>query len=230
MPGTHDTLGFDAVLIFFATSGLLITRSWIREPRARLFAARRGLRILPGARGVVLRDRLPPRPVDHDAAGVGVPSQSGDDQVRREQLALQERLRAARGLRRESDGDRQRVARNTSDGGLRLRARARHRNAVARVEAPASSARLPPPRCADPDCRIHDRRQASADGDRAVRDIRRRCTARSSRPASSHPRRRRGRGVRHVDRLVPRPLGDPRAASRRASPCRISRPTWVGAY
>jgi peptidoglycan/LPS O-acetylase OafA/YrhL len=48
VPGTHDTLGFDAVLVFFAISGMLVTQSWMRMPSVLDFAWRRALRILPG--------------------------------------------------------------------------------------------------------------------------------------------------------------------------------------
>lgn len=48
VPFTHDTLGFDGVLIFFAISGILITRSWQTDPRFLAFAWKRALRILPG--------------------------------------------------------------------------------------------------------------------------------------------------------------------------------------
>jgi peptidoglycan/LPS O-acetylase OafA/YrhL len=44
---TSDTLGFDAVLVFFALSGLLVTRSWVRDPKTLPYLAKRGLRILP---------------------------------------------------------------------------------------------------------------------------------------------------------------------------------------
>jgi peptidoglycan/LPS O-acetylase OafA/YrhL len=45
---THDTLGFDGVLIFFAMSGILVATSWTGDPRPLPFAAKRALRILPG--------------------------------------------------------------------------------------------------------------------------------------------------------------------------------------
>ena len=48
VPLTHDTLGFDGVLIFFAMSGILVTTSWTRDPRPFAFATKRALRILPG--------------------------------------------------------------------------------------------------------------------------------------------------------------------------------------
>src|SRR5437016_479250 len=48
VPLTHDTLGFDGVLIFFAMSGILVTTSWTSDPRPLAFAAKRALRILPG--------------------------------------------------------------------------------------------------------------------------------------------------------------------------------------
>jgi peptidoglycan/LPS O-acetylase OafA/YrhL len=41
-------LGSIGVLIFFAISGLLVTRSWLNEPRVLPFAIKRALRILPG--------------------------------------------------------------------------------------------------------------------------------------------------------------------------------------
>lgn len=43
-----DTLGRFAVAIFFCISGYLISQSWDRDPNLFRFAARRGLRILPG--------------------------------------------------------------------------------------------------------------------------------------------------------------------------------------
>lgn len=48
VPFTDDTLGFDAVLIFFSLSGMLVTASWRREPRLLPFAWKRALRIVPG--------------------------------------------------------------------------------------------------------------------------------------------------------------------------------------
>ena len=48
VPLTHDTLGFDGVLIFFAMSGILVATSWSRDPRPFAFATKRALRILPG--------------------------------------------------------------------------------------------------------------------------------------------------------------------------------------
>jgi len=48
VPFTNDTLGFDAVLIFFSLSGMLVTASWRREPRLLPFAWKRALRIIPG--------------------------------------------------------------------------------------------------------------------------------------------------------------------------------------
>lgn len=43
-----DTLGRFAVAVFFCISGYLICQSWDRDPNLWRFAARRGLRILPG--------------------------------------------------------------------------------------------------------------------------------------------------------------------------------------
>jgi peptidoglycan/LPS O-acetylase OafA/YrhL len=48
VPLTHDTLGFDGVLVFFAMSGILVSTSWRRDPRLVAFATKRALRILPG--------------------------------------------------------------------------------------------------------------------------------------------------------------------------------------
>ena len=48
VPLTHDTLGFDGVLIFFAMSGILVATSWTSDPRPLAFATKRALRILPG--------------------------------------------------------------------------------------------------------------------------------------------------------------------------------------
>jgi len=48
VPFTHDTLGFDGVLIFFAMSGILVATSWTSDPRPLAFATKRALRILPG--------------------------------------------------------------------------------------------------------------------------------------------------------------------------------------
>jgi peptidoglycan/LPS O-acetylase OafA/YrhL len=48
VPLTHDTLGFDGVLIFFAMSGILVATSWTRDPRLFAFVTKRALRILPG--------------------------------------------------------------------------------------------------------------------------------------------------------------------------------------
>lgn len=48
VPLTHDTLGFDGVLIFFAMSGILVATSWTGDPRPLAFATKRALRILPG--------------------------------------------------------------------------------------------------------------------------------------------------------------------------------------
>src|SRR5260370_13150109 len=45
---THDTLGFDGVLIFFAMSGILVATSWPGDPRSLAFATKRALRLLPG--------------------------------------------------------------------------------------------------------------------------------------------------------------------------------------
>lgn len=46
-PGTHDTLGFVGVLIFFALSGVLVCQSWTVDPRPIAFAWKRALRIVP---------------------------------------------------------------------------------------------------------------------------------------------------------------------------------------
>lgn len=43
-----NTFGTIGVFIFFGISGYLITKSWVREPRAGVFFAKRALRILPG--------------------------------------------------------------------------------------------------------------------------------------------------------------------------------------
>jgi peptidoglycan/LPS O-acetylase OafA/YrhL len=48
LPLTDVGLSFAGVVIFFAISGFLVTRSWLNEPRALPFAVKRGLRILPG--------------------------------------------------------------------------------------------------------------------------------------------------------------------------------------
>lgn len=48
VPLTHDTLGFDGVLVFFAMSGILVATSWTSDPRPLAFATKRALRILPG--------------------------------------------------------------------------------------------------------------------------------------------------------------------------------------
>lgn len=48
LPLTHDTLGFDGVMVFFAMSGILVSASWTRDPRPVAFATKRALRILPG--------------------------------------------------------------------------------------------------------------------------------------------------------------------------------------
>src|SRR5207244_2150025 len=48
LPLTHDTLGFDGVLIFFAMSGILVATSWTSDPRLFAFATMRSPRILPG--------------------------------------------------------------------------------------------------------------------------------------------------------------------------------------
>ena len=45
--GTHETLGFVGVLIFFAISGFLVTQSWVVDPRVAAFTVKRALRILP---------------------------------------------------------------------------------------------------------------------------------------------------------------------------------------
>ena len=47
-PGTNDTLGFVAVLMFFSISGYLVTQSWQREPEPLAFARKRFRRIIPG--------------------------------------------------------------------------------------------------------------------------------------------------------------------------------------
>lgn len=44
----YMSLGRLGVDIFFLLSGLLVTRSWLQDPRTLAFAARRGARILPG--------------------------------------------------------------------------------------------------------------------------------------------------------------------------------------
>jgi peptidoglycan/LPS O-acetylase OafA/YrhL len=50
----RESLGDLAVTAFFGMSGFLVARSWCREPRLGRFAAKRGLRILPGLWVVVL--------------------------------------------------------------------------------------------------------------------------------------------------------------------------------
>ena len=47
-------LGTLAVVAFFGMSGYLVTQSWERDPRAGSFAAKRGLRIMPGLIAAVL--------------------------------------------------------------------------------------------------------------------------------------------------------------------------------
>ena len=48
VPLTDAGLAYGGVLVFFAISGFLVTRSWLNEPRFLPFAAKRGLRIMPG--------------------------------------------------------------------------------------------------------------------------------------------------------------------------------------
>jgi peptidoglycan/LPS O-acetylase OafA/YrhL len=48
LPLTDLRLSFAGLLLFFAISGFLVARSWAREPRLLPFAAKRGLRIMPG--------------------------------------------------------------------------------------------------------------------------------------------------------------------------------------
>ena len=54
----HWPLGTLGVEIFFAISGFLVAKSWLRRPSLRAFAVRRALRILPALALTVLRLRL----------------------------------------------------------------------------------------------------------------------------------------------------------------------------
>jgi peptidoglycan/LPS O-acetylase OafA/YrhL len=47
LPFNHELLGDVGVLIFFAISGLLVTRSWLNEPRTVAFVVKRALRLMP---------------------------------------------------------------------------------------------------------------------------------------------------------------------------------------
>ncbi|MEA2191316.1 MAG: hypothetical protein QOI73_1437 [Solirubrobacteraceae bacterium] len=48
VPVLGNTLGALGVVIFFAISGFLVTKSWFRHPRVRTFVYNRVLRIMPG--------------------------------------------------------------------------------------------------------------------------------------------------------------------------------------
>ena len=54
LPGLPWTLGHFGVIIFFVTSGFLVTMSWQREPAAGRFALRRALRIWPAFLAVIV--------------------------------------------------------------------------------------------------------------------------------------------------------------------------------
>jgi len=71
LTGRHEplaphTLGRLGVEIFFATSGFLVARSWFGDPSARRFAAKRGLRIVPGLAVAVLVTALVIGPIFSD--------------------------------------------------------------------------------------------------------------------------------------------------------------------
>ncbi|AVO48760.1 acyltransferase [Melaminivora suipulveris] len=53
-----DMVGGVAVMTFFTISGYLVTLSWLRDPRAGVFAAKRLLRLWPGMLVAVLADVL----------------------------------------------------------------------------------------------------------------------------------------------------------------------------
>lgn len=53
-----ETLGTVGVSLFFAISGFLVARSWLADPRARAYTARRALRLLPALYVAVLLTAL----------------------------------------------------------------------------------------------------------------------------------------------------------------------------
>ena len=46
--GLYEAVLIQGVTVFFAISGFLIARSWVSAPRARTYAAKRALRLIPG--------------------------------------------------------------------------------------------------------------------------------------------------------------------------------------